>query len=429
MDELHQGHMVVHPGDGGTPGTGPALFCPAVRAESSSVFMRSLRQIQRACGLTILWSSVRPGSLKFCRRAANSLVLRAGILILFSTLLHAQTTTPDSPGRSGRQAESQEGQKSPASSSEAGRSQNVLYQQAQAASQKAVTLRGKQTRADLSAAIGLYRKSARLFEAAHLYDNAAEAHLQAAEIYFTVSKYDEAWRANQQALKLAQNPELRCTALSRIARTYANIGPSSLADNYSSQALTLCESLSEKAQAEAQEARGEALEFAGEHSRSLAYLARAHDLFAAVRDDNGEAQALLMLAYALFADGKRTQSLKAAGDALRLWSSAADRSGIAHVHAALGAFAITTGEFETAQCNFRLARPLFHEIGSRDDEATTLNGMGWVNREMGDWQKSLESYRSAKAEFASVRDLIGEQQAVAGEGMVLAAMKEYKRLL
>ena len=118
------------------------------------------------------------------------------------------------------------------------------------------------------------------------------------------------------------------------------------------------------------------------------YLTRARDLFDAVKDDNGEAQALLMLAYALFADGKRAQGLTEAGNALRLWSSAANRSGVAHVHAALGAFAMTTGEFETAQCNYRLALPLFYEIGSKDD-ATILNGMGWVNREMGDWQKSL----------------------------------------
>jgi CHAT domain-containing protein/tetratricopeptide (TPR) repeat protein len=349
--------------------------------------------------------------------------------MLFSALLYGHTTAPNVRERSGVQANLKEGNQSPISASEPSHSQDVLRRRAEAASQKAATLREKQTRAALTAAIGLFQESARLFNAGHLYDQASDAHLQAGEIYSTVGKYDEARRAYRQAFKVAQSPELRCTALSGIARSYANIGPSSLADSYSRQALTLCERLSDKAQAEAQEARGEAFEFAGEHSRSVDYLIRARDLFEAVRDDDREAQTLLMLAYALFADGKRVEGLSAAGNALRLWSSAANRSGVAHVHAALGAFAITTGEFETAQCNYRLARPLFYEIGSKDDEATILNGMGWVNREMGDWQKSLESYRSARAAFASVRDLVGEQQAVAGEGMARAAMKQYKQLL
>lgn len=357
------------------------------------------------------------------------MTLLTGILMLFSALLSGQTIVPNVRQGSGLQGNSLEDKQTRARTSDPDRGEDVLLLKAQAASQKAATLRDKQTRADLAAAIGLFREAARLFESDHLYDEAANAHLQAADIYFTVSKYDDARRANKRAFKLAHNTELRCIALSRIARSYANIGPSSLADSYSKEALTLCESLSEKAQAEAQLARGETLELAGEHSRSVDYLTRARDLFGAVGDDDDEAQALLMLAYALFADGRRAEGLESVGNALRLWSSAANRSGVAHVHAALGAFAMTMGEFETAQCNYRLARPVFYEIGSKDDEATTLNAMGWVNRELGDWQKSLESYRNARPAFASVRDLLGEREAVEGEGIALAAMKQYERLL
>jgi CHAT domain-containing protein len=344
-------------------------------------------------------------------------------------ILHAQTPMPDTHGRSGLPANFQEGQESPVRTSKRGEQQDVLRQKAQACSQKAAILREKHTRAALAEAIRLFRESARLFEAGRLYDNADHAYLQAGDLYFSISMYDEARRIYQKALKLAQNPELRCRALTGVARSYANIGPSSFADSYSTEALTACESLSLKSQAEAQQARGETLELAGEHSKSVENLAHARDLFVATGDRNGEAQSLLMLAFALFADGKRTQGLTAAADALHLWSAAADRAGVARVHAALGVFAITTGEFETAQCNYRLARPLFHEIGNIDDEAIVLNGMGWVNRETGDWQSSFESYRSAKTVFASVQDLIGEQQAIAGMGKALASMKAYERLL
>lgn len=364
----------------------------------------------------------------FCG-VTNLFILRTGIFILFSTFLHALNATPDAPGRSGLRSNVQQGQASPVSSSELGHQQDHLRQKAQAFSQRAANLREKQTRAALAEAIRLFRESARLFEAGRLDDNAADAHLQAGDLYFSASKYHEARRIYQKALKLAQNPELRCMALSGMARSYANIGPSSLADSYSKEALTACESLSEKAKAQAQQARGDTLELAGEHSKSLEYLTHARNLFVAIGDRNGEAQSLLMLAYALFADGKRAQGFTAAGDALQLWSAADDRAGVARVRYALGTFAITTGAFETTQCNYRLARPLFHEIGSIDDEINVLNGMGWVAREMGDWQKSLESYRKAKAAYLSIHDLIGEQQAIAGEGMALAAMKEYAQLL
>ena len=66
-------------------------------------------------------------------------------------------------------------------------------------------------------------------------------------------------------------------------------------------------------------------------------------LFVAAKDDNGQAQALLMLAHALFQGGERLPALQAAGEALRLWSLAENRYGVAQVRAALGIFAILTG--------------------------------------------------------------------------------------
>jgi CHAT domain-containing protein len=149
----------------------------------------------------------------------------------------------------------------------------------------------------------------------------------------------------------------------------------------------------------------------------------------AVKDDNSEAQALLMLAHALFQGGEKVQALQSAGEALRLWSLAENRYGVAQVRASLGIFAVLTGEFETAQCNYTVAQPLFRQVGARDDEASVLNGLGLVSRQTGDWEKSLEYYQGAKAAFASVQDLLGEHESIDGMGRTLAAMKNYKLLL
>lgn len=362
--------------------------------------------------------------------SAYHLALLTGMLIAFPASLRPHVAGPAVTRRSNPLTSAGKASKeSTASASEVSGGRDVLRRRAEAAAQKAAVLRARQTVKNLFAASRLFRESARLFAAGHWYDAAADSHIQTGEIYFIFSEYDKARESYREALKLGQASEVRCRALSRIARTYATTGPYSLADSYSKQALNLCERLSEKAQGEALEARGEALYSVADYSKSADCLRRARDHFVAAQDNNGQAQALVILADALFSGGERLQALQVAGQALRLWSSAENHFGVAQVRAFLGLLAITTGEFETAQCDYSVARPLFQEIGDRDDEASVLNGLGYVNRETGDWQKSLEYYKSAKAAFASVQDLIGEHEAITGMGKALVAMKNYKPLL
>lgn len=313
--------------------------------------------------------------------------------------------------------------------SRADRGDSFLLKKAEELAQRAAALRKKQTAANLLSATRLLRESSRLFAVARSYDKAAESQLHIGEIYLILSEFDSARESFEEASNVAQNPEVQCRALGGIARIYASIGPYSLADDYSRKASSLCEHLSEQAQAEALEAGGEVLYSGGDYSKGAERLRRARDLFVTAKDENGQAQALVMLAYALFHGGERGQAVQAAGEALGLWSFAENRYGVAQARAALGIFAILTGHFETAQCNYRIAEPLFREIGDRDEEASVLNGLGYANRATGNWQKSLEYYQRAKAAFAAVRDLRGEHEAISGMGEALAATKNYKRLL
>ena len=352
------------------------------------------------------------------------------VLLACPAVMNGRVTESGAAQRSARPETLDEGQKkNSVRTPHIGLGQTSLLTRAEAAAQTATVLRQKQTAGSLLAAANSFRESSRLFAAGELYDKAADSHLQIGEIYFILSEFDKARRSFHEAFKVAHDLELRCKALSGIARIYATTGPDALADSSSQHALNLCEHLSAKAHAEALEARGEALYYAGDYSKSADCLRHARDLFDATKDENGEAQALLMLAHAVFQSGERLHALQTAGEALRLWSSAENQLGVAQVRAAMGIFAIHTGEFETAQCNYGVARRLFRQIGDRDDEATVLNGLGFVNRETGDWQKSLEYYHSAKAVFASVQDLLGEHEAIEGIGKALAAMKNYKRLL
>ena len=138
-----------------------------------------------------------------------------------------------------------------------------------------------------------------------------------------------------------------------------------LVERYSKEASEACQNLSTIAQAEGLEARGEALDFAGDSLKSESALLKARELFASAKDKNGEARALLMLTYTLFSGHKQVEGLESEARALDLWSAAGQAYGVARVHSVLGFFASSKGEFETAHCNYRLAKPVFHELGNR----------------------------------------------------------------
>jgi len=309
------------------------------------------------------------------------------------------------------------------------RSDTVLLK-ANAAFERAARLREKQTAKDLLAAAETFRASAELFSAAGSEALAAEAYLQAGDIYSTLSRYQKGRASYNEALR-GQDPEKRCRALSRIARTYAATGPFSLADRYSKGALAFCQNLSERAQAEGLEARGEVLlELAGEHALGESFFRQARELFVRGGDQDGEARTLLALAHiGLFSGERQAEGLQSAEQALQLWSSTGNTYEVARIRSYLGTFAITKGQFETAQCNYRLSRRVFQVLGNKDEEASVLNGLGYVSRETGDWQKSLEHYRQARAIFASVRDLVGEMEAIRGVGKALSMTRNYESLL
>ena len=308
-------------------------------------------------------------------------------------------------------------------------SQSLLRREAERLSQEADALSKIQTKKTLTAAASRFNRSARLFSSAGLPDDAANSHLRAGEIYSIFGTYDKARRSLSTARALTRDSELSCRVLTAMTRIYASTGPIPLAKSYSDQTGEACRSLGQEAQADALEAQGEALQSAGEHAASEDCFRRALDLIAA-QDDNRRARALWMLSYSTFlADVQLEQGLAQASQALQLWSRIGDQYGIARARSALGLFAVTRGEFETAECNYQLAKDLFHRIGDRDNEASVLNGLGYVNRELGDWQESLELYQDARATFESVQDLLGEHDAITSVGKALLAMGKYRQML
>ena len=312
-----------------------------------------------------------------------------------------------------------------------GGDRELFRSRAEAAFDRAALLRQKQTSKELKAAIGLFQKSARLFQAGRLYAQAADAYIQIGEIHFIMSEYEEALSSYGMALRLpGGDPDRRCQALSHMARTYANTGRNSEADNYSKQALSLSEGLANpRTQAEALEARGEVLYWAADSLHAVEPFTRARDLFIEAKDDEGQALALLMLAEARFMVGEVAAASRLAEQALGLWISNRSSYGVAQARTMLATFAIMAGQFEPARCNSEVALPVFQKANDKDSTAIVLNILGYASMEMGDPEKSLDYYRQARAAFHSLQDWLGEANAITGMATALKSLHRYEQTL
>ncbi len=357
------------------------------------------------------------------------LSLRAGILSVFSSLLFAPFAGVQ-PTNIRALAPAQVDSQHLRGPGKGGNDRDVLVQRAEAAAKEAASLSQNQTKKALIAAIALFQKSVRLFRGAHLDGRAADTSLEIGQIYFTLSRYDKALGFYRQARNLdRKNPETFCLVLSYMARTYATTGQKSQAYAASKQALGQCNALPNlRMQAEALEARGEALWYSEGSLRSAEFFSRAQELFEKTNDPGRQAHALIMLAYAHTWDDP-SGALQFAGKALQLAMAHNDRHGIAEARTELGFFAAVQGEFETAKCNYELALPAFRSIGDIDNEAVALNGVGQANWQSGNLDRSLEHYTRAKAAFSSVRDDIGAVEAIREMGKSLNALRRYRELV
>lgn len=333
------------------------------------------------------------------------------------------STTEDPP----QKLEEHEGKKPSTSALE---DRDSLLRLAEGKAARAAALKSKQTSKDFAAAVALLRESARLFLAGHWNARAAEAQLHIGEIYFTSGSYDKALNSYRQALTLAGGDiEQRCRALSHIARTYANAGHAVEAEDYSQQALHSCDGVSSPgAQAEALEARGEVLLCCGDSLQAVEPLSRARDLFAVVRDDDGQALSLLMLAQARYRT-EPAEALQMAQQALNLWLATGNAHGAAQAYAFLGGTGALAGHYETARCNCTAALEGFETTGDKDSAASALNTLGFISMQTGEVEAALEYYRRARSAFVSAHDWLGEPVAITGMGIALTAQQRYAGLL
>jgi CHAT domain-containing protein/tetratricopeptide (TPR) repeat protein len=291
--------------------------------------------------------------------------------------------------------------------------------------EEALAWRQKLTERDLERALLLLADSAQKFASAGHLHQAAAAKLEAGDVYLMMSRYPEALAAYRQALTMSEGRvDQQCAALSRIARTYANIGRRPrAAQEYADQAVSVCMTISDKkTQADAFEAQGETRFFLGNKTDAKTSFTQARDLAAQAEDSDGERLATMMLSHTV-GDTKEKKQL--------LWSvlegyvGSGDQYGAARAHLKLAYLASAEGDFEAARCHCESALPVFQRIADKDDAAITLNILGMVAQQAGDLEESLKDYRRARRDFASVQDDLGEADSISAIADILLSQHQY----
>ena len=294
---------------------------------------------------------------------------------------------------------------------------------------RALALKKKLTQHDLQTAVWLFADSSRRFALVSDSAKAAYAGLEAGDTYQMLSRYRQALASYRRSLTFAtDNLEARCSVLSHMARTYANMGLLSDAKKYAADAAANCADLSDKKTlSDVVEAQGEVSFWSSNMSDAIKSFSRARQLAIDNNDIDNQALSSMMLAQAINAND-RDQSFRLAWAALRLWSGNDDAYGVARAHMTLAFLSGKEGNFRLAQCHCESALPVFQKVSDKDNAAIASNVLGMVARESGDLDASLMSYRSARDDFAAAHDDLGEAESLTGLAHILAAREDYDAL-
>jgi CHAT domain-containing protein len=290
--------------------------------------------------------------------------------------------------------------------------------------EQALLLSQRLTERDLRSALRLFADSARQFVSSGQPQRAAIAELGAGDVYLMMSRYQEALAAYRQTLTMSGGRvDQRCAALSRIARTYANIGRPHESQQNSDLAISVCMTISDKkAQADALEAQGETRFWSGNITDAITSFTRARELASEAGDRDGEGLATMMLSQVI---DDRRQANRLAWSALGGFVEAGSQYNAARAHLKLAYFASTEGDFEAARCHCQSALPVFQRIDDKDNAAIALNILGMVARQSGDIEEALSDYWRAKGDFASVQDDLGEVESISAIGEILLSQHKY----
>ena len=274
-------------------------------------------------------------------------------------------------------------------------------------------LRAQWTKTSLHQAIEKYDKAGSIWKAEGNLSDAAQALIEAGEVCFLLSEYNNALKRYQTAWQLTATLDDELTAsraLNQIGLLSSYLGSNDKAQLYLAKALRFLELADEghegplvrQALAEALSNLGEVTYSKGNLVRSLAQFERARKIFTEIGDRNGQANMHLFAGYAAGSLGEPQKAISELDTALKLFREITNKAGEGRTLTALGLASSLKRNEDGAIDLHRGALEIFQAIGDRHSEAIALNALGQSYEDLSEYSIALDYYQEALALFQKV---------------------------
>lgn len=272
---------------------------------------------------------------------------------------------------------------------------------------EAESLRDRQ---DLSSQLGAaskYDEAKRLWESAGKFSRAAETLCDIGDVYFALSRYQQALAHYAKALLLSERSGdrlARIAALNRIGYVNISLGENQKALSHAKEVLAVVERADsgardsadyKRAKAQALNITGEVYYSFGELRQSIEMFELALSLWTDAGERGGQALAFLNLGHSYSDLGNPQIAAEHFQRSLALWQSINEARGTALAQTALGGAYATLGEEQLALNLHKQAVEHFRVIGNKQGEAVALNGVASAYQNLNEYQDAFDNYFAA----------------------------------
>lgn len=244
-------------------------------------------------------------------------------------------------------------------------------------------------------------------------DSEAQQALTQGDVYFNRSQYPAASKRYKEAAALAERMRdmvVQARALSRLARVSTYLGKHQVAQEHLSKAFELLGQSggtpeAKNAYGEALTVEGELLQARGNFQKALAKLNEA--LKSLDGDRDGQARAHLFLSYINGSIGNTDKALVEIDQARQLYQAVNNKGGEAQALTALGLFYLDRKDPNRSIDLQSSALKIFHAIGDQHSEGIANNAMGQAYEAMNEPKLALGSYERALRLFENAGAMNG----------------------
>ena len=144
-------------------------------------------------------------------------------------------------------------------------------------------------------------------------------------------------------------------------------------------------------------------------------------------DRKTEVDRLIKQGVQLYQTSRYQESLKAFESALGIYRDVKDLKGEATSLIGLGSVNRTLGQYQKAINFYQQSLTIFKQIDDRNGEAKSLNNLGFAYGKLGQYQKAIDFYQKSLVIFKQIDDREGEASSLNNLGSTYESLEQYQQ--